>query len=334
MKAWLLHDFTALQSLQISDVPDPVAGHNEVVIDVEYAALNPADRYLALGQYPAKPPLPHVMGRDGVGIISAVGPGVTDYRIGDRAVVIRGDPGVHRWGTLAQRVAVPLDSISRPPAGWTIPESGCAALVYLTAWQALTQWGDLPPTIVLVTGASGGVGVASIQLARALGHRVIALSRGAAKHQKLMELGAQIVLDSRDDHWPKDLLRQLAGERVGLAIETIGGPGFVRVIESLGLFAKVSAVGQLAGPVPNFNIASLFFRRIRVGGVALSTYKPGEALAAWTEVVKVMQRAGVKPVIDRVFQFSDLPAAFDRLAEGPIGKVLVEIRKPAPDSLR
>src|SRR6185437_331346 len=126
---------------------------------------NPADRYLAEGQYPAKPPFPHILGRDAIGTIVELGSGVTNWKVGDRAVVLRNDVGVNRPGTLAEKVAVPAESLAVAPAHWTPEQSAGAALVYLTAYQAITQWPDLPPAAnVLITGASGGVGVASIQL--------------------------------------------------------------------------------------------------------------------------------------------------------------------------
>jgi NADPH2:quinone reductase len=143
MKAWLLNDFHGLDQLHLTTVPDPTAGHNEVVVDLEYAALNPADRYLPQGEYPAHPKLPHILGRDGVGIVSALGTGVERFHIGQRVLIIRGDTGVSRWGTLAQHVSVSVDSLAIPPPAWTVQQSAGAALVYLTAWQALTQWGDL-----------------------------------------------------------------------------------------------------------------------------------------------------------------------------------------------
>ena len=87
---------------------DPVPAAGEVVLEVHYAALNPADRYLAEGQYPVRPPLPHILGRDSFGVVVAVGPGVTGVQIGDRKTVLRGDVGVSRWGTLAEKVAVPV----------------------------------------------------------------------------------------------------------------------------------------------------------------------------------------------------------------------------------
>ena len=180
MKAWLLDDFRGIERLRLGEVPDPHPSPGEVVLQVRYAALNPADRYLAEALYPAKPKLPHILGRDGIGEVVAVGEGVSAWRVGDRALILRSEIGVARHGTLAQKVAAPADVITAMPSGWSEQEAAAAPLVYLTAWQALTQWHDLPARAnVLITGGSGGVGVASIQLAVAMGHKVIAMSRGA-----------------------------------------------------------------------------------------------------------------------------------------------------------
>jgi NADPH:quinone reductase len=326
MKAWLLPQFMGLQSLHLADVPDPVAKPGEIVLDLQFAALNPADRYLSEGQYPAKPPLPHVLGRDGIGVISAVGDRNTpDPRIGETRLILRGDTGVYRWGTFAQRVAVATDSIVKVPEGWSIQQAAAAPLVYLTAYQALTQWGDLPPSVVLITGASGGVGIAAIHLAKSLGHTVLALSRHPTKQQKLMQIGADHVFDPTDADWPKKVKQALSPRRVDLAIDNIGGPQFSQLIETLADHGRVSVVGRLAGPVPDFNTASLFFRRLKIGGVAVGAYSRPEAHAAWEGVVRILAKTGAKPLVDEVFDFEQLPRAFARLAAGPLGKVLLKI---------
>ncbi len=326
MRAWIIDKLEGLERLKLADVPDPTPAAGEVVLDVCYAALNPADYYLAQRQYPAAPPLPHVLGRDGIGTVSAVGSDVSGFKVGDVGLILRSEIGVSRWGALAERVAVPVESLVHSPAGWTDSEAAAAPLVYLTAYQALTQWGELPPGVVLITGASGGVGVASIQLGVAMGHRIIALSRSEEKRAKLIELGASIVLNPEDADWHKKLKQQLDPRRVDLAIDNIGGDLFPRVLDLLGMNGKVSVVGQLAGPVPKFSTATLFFRRLRVGGVAVGTYTPPESQAAWTTIVDTLNRAGEKPVIDSTFRFEEIQEAFARLEQGPMGKVLVEIR--------
>ncbi|HEY8669071.1 MAG TPA: alcohol dehydrogenase catalytic domain-containing protein, partial [Tepidisphaeraceae bacterium] len=198
MQAWLLPAFTGIQNLQLAELPEPAAGPGEVLLRVHFAALNPADRYLAEGQYPARPPLPHILGRDGIGMVTEVGPGVHGILTGEKYAILRGEVGVSRPGTFAQRVAVPAESLISPPPLWTDEEAAGATLVYLTAYQALTQWGALPPGVLLITGASGGVGTASLQLGKALGHTVAALSRSANKRSRLTQLGADVVLDPAD----------------------------------------------------------------------------------------------------------------------------------------
>ena len=137
----------------MAEVADPEPQPGEAILEVGYAALNPADRYLAERQYPVKPPLPHILGRDGVGRVLQVGSGVNDVRVGDKRVILRGDVGGSRWGTFAERVAVPVEEPGGSSSG--LERSGRAAgaaLVYLTAYQALTTWGL---AAVLPSGRAG-----------------------------------------------------------------------------------------------------------------------------------------------------------------------------------
>ena len=326
MRAWLLHEFTGTGALRQAEIPEPEARAGEVVLRLHYAALNPADRYLAERQYPAKPSLPHILGRDGLGTVVKVGAGVTGVAVGDRRIILRGEVGVERPGTFAQQVAVPLESLAEVPADWDEAEAAGAALVYLTAYQALTMWGAFPAaSVVLVTGASGGVGTAGVQLATALGQSVVALSRSEEKRGRLRQLGAHECLDPEDAGWPLAIKRWLGPRRVDLAIDNIGGALLPAVIETLGNHGKVSLVGRLAGPVPSFNTATLFFRRIRMGGVAVGANTSDESRGGWKDIVALLDRTQVRPLVDSVHAFDQLPAAFERLAAGPMGKVLLKI---------
>ncbi len=327
MKAWLLDDYTGVENLRLAEAPEPHAQAGEVVLELSYAALNPADRYLAERQYPAKPKLPHILGRDGLGTVVEIGAGVSGLKLGDRRAVLRGDVGGDRPGTFAQRVALPAHSLVEAPAGWSDAETAGATLVYLTGYQALMMWDGLPAgAVVLVTGASGGVGVASVQLAAALGYTVVALSRSAEKSRRLRELGAKLTLNPGDPQWRQALKASLASKKVDLAVDNIGGKLLPEVIDMLGDQGKVSLVGRLAGPVPNFNTATLFFRRLRLGGVAVGAYTNAEAHEAWRKVVELLAQTRARPLVDSVFPFAELPKAFERLAQGPMGKVLLHIR--------
>ena len=328
MKAWIIDGFIGIDHLRLADLPDPVPEEGEAILEVHYAGLNPADRYLAEGQYPAKPPLPHILGREGIGTVVQVGTGVSEVRVGDRRAILRGETGVERPGTFARQVAVQVQNLVEIPARWSELEAAGATLVYLTAYQALTMWGPLAPaSAVLVTGASGGVGVATVQLAAALSHPVFALSRSAEKSERLRQLGATAAFNPEDPRWRHAVKALLAPRRVDLAIDTIGGKLLPEVIDTLGECGKVSLVGRLAGPVPSFNTAALFFRRIRMGGVAVGACTTAESRASWRLLLDLLSRSGARPQVDNIFAFDQLPKAFECLAQGPMGKVLLAVRE-------
>src|SRR5574337_1490583 len=184
MRAWLMDSYDGVEQLRLGEVPESQPGPSEVLLKVRYAALNPADAFLAQGLYPAKPTLPHILGRDGVGDVEAVGSRVENICIGETVGILRCEAGVGKPGTLAEKVVVPAESLVRIPSGWSLEEMAGAPLVFLTAWQPLTQWNDPPAppragSVLLVTGASGGVGVASVLLGKSMDLTVLALSRSA-----------------------------------------------------------------------------------------------------------------------------------------------------------
>ncbi|HRK31451.1 MAG TPA: zinc-binding alcohol dehydrogenase family protein [Tepidisphaeraceae bacterium] len=327
MKAWLLDNMTGgVGGLRLADFPDPQPTAGEAVLSVTLAGLNPADRYLAEGQYPAKPEFPHILGRDGIGTVTAVGPDVTGLKIGDRRVIVRSEIGVNRRGTLAEKVAVPVESLVPVPPGWTDAQAAGATLVYLTAWQAITQWSDLPAeAVVLVSGASGGVGVAVTHVASAMGHTVIGLSRSREKSAVVLNQGATTCFDPADADWPRKLKAHLGSRRVDLVIDNVGGELFSQMIGVLGENGRVSCVGRLAGPVPQFNTATLFFRRLQIRGVGVYSYKPAESATIWPRITALLEAKRYRPLVDSTFDFEELPDAFARLEAGPMGKVLVRV---------
>ncbi|HEY3439440.1 MAG TPA: zinc-binding dehydrogenase [Paludibaculum sp.] len=327
MRAWFMDAYEGVEKLRLGETPDPQPGPGQVLLGLQYAALNPADSFLAQALYPAKPALPHILGRDGVGTVLSVGEGVTKVKPGDVAGILRCDAGVELWGTLAEKAVIPAASLAPVPSGWTTEQMAGAPLVFLTAWQALTQWGGVPTAgqVLLVTGASGGVGVASVLLGKSMGLTVIALSRNAAKSQRLLALGADHVFDPADPALRKKIQAATSPARVDLVVDSVGGALFNQVVATLGLRGSISVVGRSAGPVPEFNTAMLFFRRNRIGGVSVGDYTSAEAQTAWLEIVRRLNQLDRRPVVDAVFPFTDVKAAFARLAEGPMGKVLIRV---------
>ena len=322
--------FDGVEKLRLGEAPDREPKPGEVVLQIRFAALNPADAFLARNLYPAKPPLPHILGRDGVGEVIALGEGVTNVAKGDVVGILRCDAGVDTLGTLAEKTAVHAGCVTKVPIGWTEQEMAGAPLVFLTAHQALTQWSDPPAappagSTLLITGASGGVGVATTLLGKSMGLAVVALSRSAEKGAKLKELGADFVFDPADPNLRKNVLAAIAPRKIDLAVDSVAGPLFNQVIAMLGYGGRISLVGRSGGAVPEFNTGTLFFRRNRIGGVAVADFTPESAQAAWSEIVKRLTAIGKRPVVDNVYPFAEVKQAFARLEQGPMGKVLVKV---------
>lgn len=328
MKAWMLKEFGGLGALELrEDVEVPAPGGGEVRVRLQFAGLNPADRYLSEKLYPARPSFPHILGRDGSGVVEAVGAGVSGLKEGDAVALLRGEAGVSRWGTFAEAVVVPAGVLVPIPEGWSMEEAAAAPLVYLTAWQALTQWGELPEgSFVAVSGVSGGVGLASLHLAKALGLKVIGLTRSAEKGELLSR---EHGLDHAVDPGAKDLRDQLRGltgkAGIALYVDNIGGELFNTVLGCLGKHGRMSCVGRLGGEVPSLNTARLFFNRLRIGGVSVGDYGEEEARRAWGDVTALLNQSGKRPAIDSVHPFGELVGAFRKLEKGPLGKVLLRV---------
>lgn len=331
MRAWLMDSYAGVERLRLGELPDPRPGPNQVLLNVQFAALNPADAFLASGMYPAKPPLPHVLGRDGVGEVAQLGGGVSDMQLGENVGILRCDVGVDEWGTLAEKVVVPANSVAPVPQGWSLEEMAAAPLVFLTAWQALTQWTDPPSpppsgSNVLVTGASGGVGVAAVLLGKSMNLTVTALSRSVQKRARLKELGADFAFDPNDPSLVKAISGALAPKKLDLVVDTVGGKLLPTLVGLLDYGGRISIVGRSGGPVPEFNTATLLFRRIRMGGVAVGDYRADQAQVIWKVIADRLHALGRRPPVDVTVPFEKVKEGFSRLAQGPMGKVLVQVQ--------
>ena len=308
MRAWLMDSYEGTEKLRMGEVSDPRPGPEEVLLKLRFAGLNPADAFLAKAMYPAKPALPHILGRDGVGEVLSTRGSVENVQPGDTVGILRCEAGVNTWGTLAELTVVPAASVVPVAKGWSLEEMAGAPLVYLTAWQALTQWSGPPApppaeSVLLITGASGGVGTAAVHLGKSMGLIVIALSRSEEKRSRLLQLGANFAFDPADKNLRQAVSAAIAAKKVDLVVDNVGGSLFHQVVAMLGYNGKISVVGRSGGAVPEFNTATLFFRRNRIGGVAVSDYTPQQAQTAWAEIVSRLDAAGRKPVVDTTFHW-------------------------------
>ncbi len=323
MKAWRFHEHGPVDQMRLEDVPQPELRPGEALVRIEYAALNPADRFLVMGKYPRAAKPPFTVGRDGVGVVETGGErGLVSP--GQRVVLLRSEVGVTRPGTLGQYVAVDEEALAPLPRGWSPAEAAAGPLVLLTAWQALVTEGEVGHgQTVLVTGASGGVGTAAVILAKALGARVVALSRSEEKRERLLELGADFVFDSDDPELVRRVQEALDGGRADVVVENLGGPFLQKAIHLTGFRGRVCVVGLLAGLKSELEIGTFLFKRIHIIGIAMGGQTPAQSREAWWRITELLERADKRPIVDSVFPFEQAPQAFGRLAEGPLGKVVI-----------
>ena len=329
MRAWRFHEFGDIANYAIEEVAEPEPGDGEVLIRLRYASLNPADRLLIEGKYPGAGDLPLTVGRDGSGTVEKSGEG-SRFKAGDEVIVLRSEIGITRQGTLAEFVAPPESVVAHLPKGWTMEEGAAAPLVYLTAWKALVVQGGLRQgQSVLVTGASGGVGIASIQLAKALGAKVIALSRSEQKRRQLEELGADAALDDGASDLSEKVRAAIGGKGPDVIIENLGGERLEQHIGMANLNARVMVIGLLAGRMSRINMGQVLFKQVRIEGVHVGKLVPAQAQDAWRRIVDTLAAAGARPIIEKIFPMDQVQEAFEHLAGGHMGKVLVKV---APES--
>lgn len=325
MRAWRFSEFGDINNMTLGDHDTPEPGEGELRIKLNFASLNPADRLLVEGKYPGAGELPLCVGRDGSGLVDACGAG-SDYKVGDAVIILRSEIGITRNGTLAEYVTVPERSVAALPEGWSFEEGAAAPLVYLTAWKALVFHGGLQAgQHVLVTGASGGVGVAAVQLAHALGAKVVALSRSEEKGATLKELGADAAIDSNAPDLEDQVRSALGGSGVDLVVENLAGPFIQTGINLVNLNGKICVIGLLAGMEAKILLGQVLFKQVKIEGVHVGKFSPDEAREAWGCVVETMDKNNLRPRIDRVFPMSDVQEAFGHLAGGHLGKVLVDV---------
>lgn len=324
MRAWRFHEFGDIKNLILENIDSPEPAEGEALVRVDFAALNPADRFLVQRQYPRPGTPPFSVGRDCCATVMQVHPG-SRFKAGDAVILLRSDVGVSRTGTLAEQVCIPEEALAPLPEGWSKEEGAAGPLVMLTAWQALVDRGGLQAgETVLITGASGGVGTAAIPLAKGLGAKVVALSSTESKWPILKELGADIVINSRAEDVEQQVKDALEGGRVDLVVENLGGPYLQKCINMIGLHGRISVVGLLAGLKSEITVGLLIFKCIKIQGLNVATYTEAESQEAWKQIVLTLEKVGQRPMIDKVFPMDQVQEAFAHLAGGPMGKVLVD----------
>ena len=296
----------------------------DVLVQIFEVGLNPADNFQIEGKYPGGPKPPFIPGRDACGVVIR-GDSHGKWQTGDKVVVLQSSTTDLTNGTLCDQQWIAAENLARKPEGWTDAEAAAAPLVFQTAWKALFDVGGLKSgQSVVVTGASGGVGLAAVQLANSAGANVVALSRSDAKRSRLQQIGALHAFAPDDPHLKEKICDAVKSKGVSLVVENVGGPSLATSVHLLGVHGRVSVVGILGGVEGTIPIPALMFKRASIHGVLVTDDTPQQAQSAWEQIVTLMNRTQSHPVIDQQFPLNEAAAAFKKLNENVFGKVVIE----------
>ena len=306
------------EDLQLEERPDPVPGSSEVVVATEYAGINAADLNQRAGRYPAPPGSPQdIPGLEVAGRVVACGDQVRDWQVGDRVF------GLIGGGGLADRVVVHERHVVAVPDRLEEQEAAAVPEVFITAHDAVVaQAGLHAGDVLLVNGASGGVGSAAVQLGVLLGARVFASARSEEARRQLAAFGAEAV--SPDEAFER--VRSAGGADV--VLELVGAPNLVADLDALATKGRLVIVGTGAGHEAPLSLRTLMGRRARILGTVLRARPVEEKAAAVQlfghEVVPFLADGRARGVVDRVFPAEQAVEAFDYMAQpGKFGKVLL-----------
>ena len=342
MKAAFFERHGAPEVVEVGHLPDPAPGPGQVLIRVRAAGLNHLDLWVRRGLPGLRLDMPHVGGSDLAGEIAALGDGVIGWAAGDRVTV---NPGVwcarddcewcaggeqalcqsyhvvgeHVPGGFAEYVAVTARNLVRLPDGFPFEAAAVAPLVYQTAWRGLISRGALQPgETVLVTGASGGVSTAAIQIAKHHGARVFAVTSGAANMRRVAALGADLALDRLEEDFSRRVWQETGKRGVDLVLDSVGEATWDSCVRTLAPGGRMVIYGGTTGPTGTLNIPRLFWKQNSIVGTTMANQAEFEA------VIELVLDGTLAPVIDDVWPLDRAREAHERLeAGGVFGKLVL-----------
>lgn len=324
MRAVVLTEYGGPEVLRVVEVPDPVPGPDEVLVDVGASAMNRADLLQRMGMYPDPfPSANEIPGLEFAGTVAAIGGRVTAWRVGDPVM------GIVSGGGHATRLCIHERQAIAIPNGISIADAGAIPEVFITAWDALVVQGGLTSgRWALVHAGASGVGTAAIQICAMVGARVI-VTCSAGKVAACETLGADVVVDYSSQDYVEAVRVATGGRGVDVVLDVVGGEYLDRNIASLAVRGRIIQVGTMAGKPLPFNVASLMGKRASITGTVLRPRPLEEKIAISRrfsdEVVPHFASGRLRPIVDTVFPLSRVADAHERMATNAnIGKIVLD----------
>lgn len=310
MRAVALETTDGATRLRVLDVPDPVAKPSELLVRVRATALNRADLRRATSHFAGSEsqPGPAVGGLELAGEVIGTGPDAGGFQVGDGVMAMTGGS----WAELAtidHRLALPV------PSGYSWEQAAATPISFITAHDALSTTAELQPgEAVLVQGATSAAGLASIQLARALGARdIFGTTTSAAKAARLPALGCTVPLNPRTDDVALTVRHRTGGNGADVVIDIVGAGVVQQNIDAAAIRGRIVCLGRLGGAEATLNLDEFSRKRIRMTGVTFRTRSQEERVAVVMrfrrDVAPLLESRDIQPVLDRTFQLEDVEAA-------------------------
>lgn len=320
MKAQILNEETGPSGLTLTDVPDPVPTDDQVLVDIKSCGVCFPDLLMSQGKYQLRAPLPFTPGTEVAGEVVQA-PAGSGFSVGDRVQVMS------VTGGFAEKVVASPEQLLRIPPELSFDEGAAMGINLQTAIFALKTRANLQPgETVGVLGSAGGVGVATIQVAKAMGAKVIAIVHRKGAEDLLREVGADEVVQL-EEGWG-DKIKELTGSGVDVLIDPVGGEVFDEALRQVAPDGRFVVIGFAAGGIPTVKLNRVLFRNISVVGAAWGEYvRTHPALPAQLhEDLTAMVADGMRPPVNVTYTLDQLPQALDDLANGKIlGKAVVKI---------
>lgn len=317
MRAIRIARFGEPDVMRVEEVPEPVPRAGQVVVRVRAAGVNPVETYIRSGAYPSRPELPYTPGSDAGGEVEAVGENVS-FKPADR-IFTSGALS----GTYAEKALCDASQVHPLPGTLSFAQGAALGVPYATAWRALFQRAQAKSgEIVLVHGASGGVGLAAVQMGRAAGLTVIATAGSDVGRALVAAQGASHVLDHGKSNHLDDAVRIAHGEGLDVIVEMLANVNLGRDLGALGPGGRVVVVGS-RGTV-EINPRDLMNRDAAILGMRLPNASPAECASLWAGIVAGLEMGTLKPVVARELPLAEAPRAHrEILSEHAGGKIVL-----------
>jgi NADPH2:quinone reductase len=322
MRTYVCHEYGAPALLRIEDRPDPTPGPGEVVLETEAVGLGYVDALLVAGTYQVKLPLPFVPGSEIAGRIIAVGEGVPRGRIGSRVMALA------PRGALAERVALPAAACTPVPERMSAAAAAGCIVSYCTALYGIIDCGKLQPgETILILGAAGGVGMAAIDVARALGARVIAAASTPEKRKAALARGAEVAIDYSTPEWRARLAPATGRKDVDVVYDPVGGEHSETALRCLAPGGRHLVVGSAAGTIPRVPLNLALLTRASIVGVDWGGHiraNPGANAPLLRTLVEWVEAGRIDPQPDTSAPFESAPDVLQALLDRrSVGKPVV-----------